>query len=325
MLSNLFIVDSPLQLLNAIEAREYFKTNNNILVVIFYKNHNQRHRTQVNNILNIYHWDKVLIIDSINTGSKFFQIINLIRKLKLNKYAYIFSGNISKSQNAIITSIEKQEVCLIDDGVATINIYANGKVTNFGNKFKDKIKLLRYKLFGITIKPIENMSFFTTLNLTGKDYIKVIKNEYNYLKSRSNQCDLDEETVYIVGQNFVKVNSLTDEQYITYLQKIKNIYKGKKIIYLPHREEKINSKYNEIFDEKFKLVYFENNIELEFILKNIYPATVIGFISSALTTIKSLFPKTSILSLKPDNKILQERFAHVYNYFEKDGIKVSLL
>lgn len=325
MLNNLFIIDSPLQLLNAIEAREYFKTSNNILVVIFYKNHNQRHRAQVNNILGIYDWDKVLIVDSINARSKFFQILSLIKKLKQYNYNYIFCGNISKSQNAIITSVEKNEVCLIDDGVATINIYAEGKVTNFGNKLKDKFKLLRYKLFGITIESIENMSFFSTLNLTGKDDIKVIKNEYRYLRSRSNQYNLDTETVYIVGQNFVKVNSLTDEQYIAYLKKIKNIYNDKKIVYLPHREESINDKYKEVFDENFKLVYFDNNIELEFILKNIYPATVIGFISSALTTIKSLFPKTDIVSLKPNSKILQERFAHVYDYFEKDGIKVELL
>lgn len=325
MVCNLFIIDSPLQLLNAIEAREYFQTNNNILVIIFYKKHNQRHRTQIANILKIYSWETVLIVDSMNSKSKFFLIINLIKKLKLNTYNYVFSGNISKSQNAIITSIQKKELYLIDDGTATIDIYAEGKVTNFGNKFKDRIKLLRYELFGITIKPIENMSFFSSLNLVYKNEVKVIKNEYKYLKNQSKQYIKNYDTIYFVGQNFVNENILTDEEYINYLDIIKTTFNNKKIIYLPHREEYINKKYDTLFDKNFEIVYFSNNIEMEFILKNIYPVDIFGFISSALTTIKILFPEANIVSFKPNNEKLIAFSNQVYKYFEENDIKIQLL
>jgi hypothetical protein len=120
-MSNLFFITSPLQLINATEAREHFKTTNNVLVVIFTE-YESKNRNQISSLINEQEWDNVIRFDlrSKNSKTTFLRQIQLVKALKKEVYDNIFCGNYSSIGKMILASVRKNKVYLLDDGAVTI-------------------------------------------------------------------------------------------------------------------------------------------------------------------------------------------------------------
>jgi len=124
-LNNLFIVGTPLQLLNAIEAAEHFKLENNILVIVHRSL--EANRTQIDAIRSLYEWKEVIDIED-SKNSSILKYINLVKYLKKDSYKYIFIPKLEVVPKLVIANVEKEKVFLLDDGVLTISIYKNKKI-----------------------------------------------------------------------------------------------------------------------------------------------------------------------------------------------------
>lgn len=133
MKKNLFVVASPLQIINANEAINYFSLINNVFVVIY--NSNDIHNIQIDNILKNIKTDEVIKIKPSRNG-KFFEYVKIIRYLKKYIYNYLFIGDIGSINRVIIPNLKKDKVFLIDDGIGTMDYYDKFLKSSNLNKYK---------------------------------------------------------------------------------------------------------------------------------------------------------------------------------------------
>ena len=118
---NLFIVRSPLQLINCIEAIHYFNLTNNTLVVIY--NNTSNTNSQINQLKDDHLWKAQILINEKKEKSKLLVYVLLIKRLKQIPYNYVFFGDFGSIFKAILTNVSKQQIWHVDDGSSTINRY----------------------------------------------------------------------------------------------------------------------------------------------------------------------------------------------------------
>ena len=307
-LFNLFIVRSPLQLMNAIEAKEHFSTKHNILLIM----HNSTttslasaNSTQMQLVSKLSEFDeKIEFYYSSNTKfSKLSSHAKLIRELQQKNYEYIFSGDYGTINQLIIANLKAQDVYLLDDGTTTLVTHANKLHPSSKSPWGQNLKLLRYKLFGLNLKQSNPINLFTNYSIEPHESEQIISNDYNYFKKIYTKKAFKDERIYLLGQPFTSGKLMTNEKYINYLKEIINYYK-KEIIYIPHRAEIISDQLRALVSDRFTLQNNEGPIEIVFLSRNIYPEHIVSFYSAALFNIEKIFETTTIDAIRIDNKDL---------------------
>jgi len=146
--SNLFIVFSPLQIINAIEAIHHFKCDNNT-IVINYKPRQDQNNTQMDVLAKYHKWDEEIRIGDGSRKSKFFSYIKIIRLLKRKSYNYVFVAGFTSAIYTIVANLNKNKLFFMDDGVGTISAYNDVFAPN--KKIKLRLKHIRFWPFGIKL------------------------------------------------------------------------------------------------------------------------------------------------------------------------------
>lgn len=319
-LYNLFIIRSPLQLMNAIEAKEHFSTKNNILLIMHdstVENSISANSTQMQSVSKLSTFDEKIDFYYSNRSklSKLSSQARLIKKLQQKNYEYVFSGDYGIINQLVIANLKAKSIYLMDDGTVTLATHANKLHPNFKSPWGGKLKLLRYKFFGLNTKQEHPINLFTNYNIKPHSSEKIIINNYNYFKKIYVEKALKDERIYLLGQPFTSGKTMTDEKYINYLKKIINYYK-KEIIYIPHRAEIVSDQLKALVSDKFTLQKNEGPIEIVFLSKNVYPMHVVSFYSSALFNLEKIFEATTIDAIKIDSKDLLRYHDDVHLCYE---------
>lgn len=319
-MKNLFVVRSPLQLINSIEAVDYFKLKNNILVII----HNRSivNKEQMKCLINMVEWEEVIHVEE-SYKSKFFKYLGVIKYLKKQPYKYVFVGELGISYKMIIANIRKEKVFLLDDGTATVDYYNKFIRQDKYNKYN--FREIRFLFFGLKIKIRDKINLFTYFNLEPVNKNEVIRNELAYLRMNYlDEAKKDSDVIYFIGQ--------TSEVFMNidmYIKDIENliIKFNKKIVYIPHRSE---SKEQEnavlsIKSDLFTIKKLELPLELYFLYNNIYPLHIISYFSTALVTLSILFKECKAEYIKVSkNSINEKRIKNIENcyiLFHESGIR----
>ncbi len=316
-LNNLFIVGTPLQLLNAIEAAEHFKLENNILIIVHRSL--KANRTQIDSIRNLYKWKEVIDIE-YSKNSSILKYINLVKYLKKYKYKYIFIPKLEVVPKLVIANVEKEKVFLLDDGVMTISIYENNIKTKKLNKYD--FKEIRFLFFGLKIKIRDKINVFTYFDLEPVNGIEVVKNKLIFLKDRYLQgASVDNSCIYYLGNPSTRY--VDDDTYIENLHRLIKKF-NKKVIYIPHRgeSEEMKKTLYAINNPLFSIIDINMPVELYFLENKIYPSKIIAYFSTALITLHMIFEDCEIsfipISLEKDkNNVLK----NIYDIFDKENLK----
>jgi len=313
---NLFIINYPLQLLNAIEAQKYFKTKNNILIIFYYEGQENNYE-QLMKLIELFDYTKLIIYQKKSMDF----MISLIKEINKEVYTKVFTGFFSANSRRIIANLQYEQLFLIDDGVYTISIHNElynknlyGYKKNITEYSEHKYNLVKkivfylyhhYRKLYFTFLGYQNdmkdydMSFFTIFKLPQYNNENIVKNKYSFLKNYYliNTKSDTSNIVYFLGQPLYNVLDLS---YADYLNLLKNIFlqyqnSGKKIIYIPHRGESLKSR-KEIKTLFKNIEMLELNIPFElYLLENtINISYLASFVSSALFTVKVLYPKVNI-------------------------------
>lgn len=226
---NIFIVVSPLQLLNSIEAVEHFKVEDNVLLFLIADDESSH---QMKELLVYYQWDKILYIDypKSNIDKLIFPIKLhlLINKLLSSQIENIFFGEYRSIYIQHMVNYFNCSKCyLVDDGLATLNIDKNGN-----EKVKSNAILFLYKLFFYKLEKID-FTCFSIFNLKQKN---VVRNNYSFIKKLNYQKEV-KPVVYFIGQPIVELEMMSNYQYKLELEKIIKFYVPKKFVYILHRRE----------------------------------------------------------------------------------------
>ncbi len=292
---NLFIVRSPLQIMNAYEASRHFNTTQNILVIIH--NAGSKNIEQIKNMVDIFNldniWSKIIEIED-NKKSKFFKYVKLIKSLQQNKYETIFIGDFGTIFKSLLANLEYKQSYLMDDGTATIITHKT--ISTYFHKRKLRLKELRFLLFGLKAKIKKDINFFTIFNLKQLNNEIIVKHTFNNVKKRFLSHKHHDDTIYLLGQNLTQGNIVTKEKYIYYIRQIINRYKNKKIIYMPHRTEILHKELKDLVNDNFIIKDTTMPIEIFFLKNQVYPKHIISFFSTALFTLNVMFDKSKIES-----------------------------
>lgn len=348
-MKSIFLVKTPLQLLNAIEAKHHFKLNkeNCILVVMGdRKNLPQMQALERES----FEWGVVVFLNEVpllfgnlfglNTDSwldrlwksKFFSksVFNVRRLNRISKAIseaeYIFIGYARYIyMRHFVNVTPHKNVCLLDDGNATIqdaSDRSDGETKSNRKSIKYDIKTsLKKKLLGVDNAESESLLFFTMYDVMAGPKDSVVKNEYSYIRSKLKN---DEETndVYFLGGPLPGANIISKESYIDHLTRVKKYFSDKKIIYVAHRRES-QSFLNELSEElDLEVVLFDYPVEYQFAMLGPRPKIMASFVSSALDSCRSIFKdKMKIISFRLDleGSLARGEFEKIYKNFESNS------
>ncbi|MBE0514846.1 polysialyltransferase family glycosyltransferase [Sulfurimonas sp.] len=314
-MKNLFIIGTPLQLINAIEAINNFKLENNILIIVHRSL--EANRTQLDKIRNLYEWEEIIDIE-YSKHSSLLKYIDLVKHLKMYAYKYIFFPKLEVIPKIVIANVKKEKVFLLDDGTMTIMIYENNIKTNKLNEYN--FKEIRFLFFGLKIKIRDKINLFTYFDLPSVNGIEVIKNNLLYLKDDVKNGKKDDDTIFFLGQ---PLTNIIDDA--TYRNSLESIIKkhNKKLIYIPHRgetKEKIDY-LSKLDNPYFSVKDIGMPAELFFLNNNIYPTHVMSYYSTALTTLDMIYDDCIINYIKvPENSKSKAAFdRNLRKYYEVFG------
>lgn len=303
-MKNLFIIGTPLQLINAIEAVKYFKLDNNILVLVYRSR--ESNKKQMQKIIDLYEWEEIIEIP-YSSSSSMLKYIKLVKYLKTYIYNYIFIAKLEVIPKLVLPNTQKQKVFFLDDGTFTIAIYEKQIKKNILNKYN--FKELRFLLFGLKVKIRDTINLFTYFDLKPSNGNEIIKNSLNYLRDTYLQESMlkdfsrDDEVIYFLGQ---PLESLIDIQ--VYKNSVESIIKkfNKKIIYICHRGESKEAQniLSTIDKSSFELLDIGMPVELYFLYNKIYPAHIVSYCSTAVTTVGMLYEgcKSNYIQMRVDEK-----------------------
>lgn len=315
-MKNLFIVGTPLQLLNAIEAAKHFSLSNNILLIV-HRSLNAN-KEQMEYVKTFFAWDEIIEIP-YSKHSSLFKYIAIIKQLKQNIYSHIFISKLEIVPKLAIANLKKNMVFLLDDGLLTIDIYNKQIKRSKYNKYD--FKELRFLAFGLKIKVRDTIHLFTIFKLKPFKNIEVVQNNFDYLLSLFPKSNSDnDDCIYFLGHpsNPKLVSNAT---YMQNINKLLHVF-NKKIIYIPHRAETAQDM--ELLGQITNPLFFINNInmpvELYFLQNGIYPHHIISYYSTALVTLSGIF-KDAIATYiyLPNGETIDKDLIGIYKLYTDEG------
>ena len=309
--ANLFIVYSPLQIINAIEAIHHFKCKNNVLVVN-YKPCQDKNNEQMDNLVEYHKWDEVIRVGSGSRRSKFLAYVGLIKRLKKVQYDHVFVAGFTSAIYTILANLKKNKLFIIDDGVGTIAAY---NYTFAPNKLmKLRLKHMRFWLFGIRTKFKDRVDLFTYFDLKPLPHVSVERNTLSWFRKEYTSGAAVDNAIYFLG--LPHEDGENHKEYAEILDKyIRN--QSLKVVYVPHRYEKIRKSMQLVFDQyNVEVRQLGMPVEMYFLTNKIIPNTVAGVGSSAFFTLAFLYPNTKYQSInhicnKSENREAKEINKHL--------------
>lgn len=330
-MKNIYLVQTPFQLFNAIEAKNRFHANEKNILLIIHKG-NQKNLDQINKILHYdKEWYEIIQIDFGTKIQRFFypifvrSIIKQLNCLKINNIYVALYRNISAH---IINSVKHENTVIYDDGnniLKTINFLDKNKKKSF-HFYRKIISALFLRKADINF--IYESTIFTLFDISSFTNIKnkIIQNDFSYFKTKIRSLE-KEKDIFFIGSRMID-NGISREVFEASLEKVVEFYKkiNKNVKYVPHRYE--NIEYLDRLSHKlgFILTPFSSIIEFEFIMKGIDPTEVATFRSTAVDTLKLIYnPKIRIFKIGLDKIEINKReeFTLVYNNFENKKYEIE--
>lgn len=281
---NLLVVESPLQLLNAYEAINYFELDNYKLVIRL--SSSEKNNQQIARLVTILDFDKNAVeYVSINEFNRTF--LDLIKlawyRIRFIPSAWsinrVFIGNYSSGFLSLIRAqFIKRKIILLDDGSSTIEIQKG-----FSSAFY-------YDIFSMyEIEPYNGQNVYL--------------NSYSRTKaSPKENLILDSESVLFLGSGLAEINIVSTSEYIQLMSKVEKIYakNNKRVLYIPHRSEE---------REKLEIIEGFSNFS---ILNIDYPVELFGVFNARMPSVVSSFYSTALLTMRDIYAI--EPHAFIFDY-----------
>ncbi|WP_434049427.1 hypothetical protein [Marinobacter salarius] len=286
---NLYVVESPLQLLCAFE-KSFFQENVTFVVRMNGNPANDNQILKVAKTLEIDVIKKVLRPSKIKLDSLKNIIFIIYLLVKFDTY-YLGSYH-SKLLAFLRRFINAKNIVLLDDGVAT---------------------LLAQKEMESHKRPYNIFTFF---DLKPLPFQKIEKHSFQNLVKIFNIENKSKNGTYFIGQKVVEVGILSLDLYISIVGRAAKMAGADNLIYIPHRGE------SEVVISRLKSIkglevrFIESPIELYFISEKNPPVAIYSIISTALNTLSIISKKTSFFALVP-KCLSKTRVPHIENIVQQ--------
>ncbi|WP_086482157.1 glycosyltransferase family 52 [Oceanospirillum sanctuarii] len=307
---NLFIVTSPFQYICANEARHAFKATNNILLYI--TGSTKKEKKQVYQLISeTDDWQLIIETSRKNRTKNISKAIKEIKKKEPIETIY-YSEYSKLIQQLIKKNIPAERHVYFDDGTMTLFDWEDFIEPKKTISRRKKLSDLVLKMNGV--RPVGNIPFFeNTILFSIFDIETPKKNEHQIVKN--NLLELkniysskkEQDVIVFIGQgNIDEKNRLDGDSYIKLIKDCTQ-KSDEEVIYIPHRTESAQLTKRIKDETNVSYAEFSMPIEVELLRRGKKPARIIGLCSTALFTLKMLFPETKIELIKAGNSEKEER------------------
>lgn len=298
----LFVISSPLQLINAVEARDRFHAGaHTTLLFIFKKSIDIK---QIQPILD-QHWSQVHYFRWRKISRLFYPLM-LARLLKtppnVGRVYLGYPFNI----RAHLANTCQTETWLLDDG--TFTLWVNDQLAEIKSELWKSRSLADY-VFGrrVSTSYLKQTTFFTCYDIAPKQGQPVVHNDFRCLKSRiSADVPVADEILFIgtpVEKNLVENTSA----FLTLMRQVKSFYGSKRVVYAAHRYEDVASRTQQLAALGVDVVQFDTSLEVAFFNAASRPAEIASFTSSALSNLHQIYGFTARSFRVPSSMTPPER------------------
>lgn len=343
-LDNLFIVESPLQALIALEINFQFPEQRSAILYRLSGKGRERNNEQIKRVINRGDWvlSRALTFNNYHPIALHLSIrktiFNLRRELS-GKVKRLFFGEFrSEWMHFTRLAISPREFILIDDGAATLTvkhkyldkgIYFPVDIWRKKNNIKNVVKkIIYYRAVDKknATQPVKYASAFLKEDSIYRIDFSALKKSYKARKPITNK-----KKAYYFGSKYSEANIVSREYELLFLKKIKCFYEKSKldVVYCSHRDENHE-----------KLEYIRNVVGFDVISPDL-PAEIFlldeycnilevsSAYSSVLNNISIIFPEIPIKSFRLDpeevNLTHRDDVNTVYCFLHEKGLKVLSL
>ncbi|WP_417665698.1 hypothetical protein [Pseudidiomarina sp.] len=350
MYVNIFVVESPLQLLSAIEATNTFqerenKRTKNVLVIRFGEPSRTQNNEQMLSLKRLFEWDEVIDFSDPDTFSL---LIHLWRRYKMKHINHKYRGHRIKFFMGEFRSewmhylrhyLKPDSTFLLDDGAITIQVQKEyiAKGYFFPNSpYQTKLKkILKKIIYARILNPrilIRPLNLFTVFTLKPIGRQKVITHKYNFVSTLVNTEEisiLDE--VWFFGSKYSEAKILTEETELKFLKHVQSHFlstnSNYKFKYIPHRDESCEKLRKIQTDLGISVFPLAMPAELYILNNNVRPSICAGYYTTVLLNMKVLQPTLSVVSFRLPAKDINVKFenpiSNVYEFIGESGISIT--
>ena len=310
---NLYIVESPFQLLGAIEANKFFSERG--LLVVKYNN-KAKNINQLNKVLEIIESVSYLYVIKVEPRIGNFdaniQLLLLLKILLRENLLFkrVFIGDYrSPHMRKFFDLLVPQQCFLLDDGIATIDIFENYIKNNKDYKDLGVKSLLKFVIYYLeffflrlhNLRTERKIHLFTCFDLeSDSQKFQIIRHKFSSLNEFYQHGNNRVNAVYFYGSD-LDVIGINNNKEKEYLKCVIKYYKKKKIsfYYLPHRYENINKL--KIFEKECEITILNPLFpaEVEYLFSKKRPKHIASFISTVLFTLPQIGQFDSVVSFFP--------------------------
>lgn len=316
----LAIISSPFQLLSLGEYIRYHQIDKYEVIILFYKNKELQQMIEINKIYNL----------KLSIRLKGFALIQYLQlfflSLKIKECSNLIIGNFFSDPHLFFSNlIKKDKIIVVDDGMI-VNSIPDFIGTNKRILKVNILKKTLITLFNVNLNYPKKIDIYSIFSFKKHKLISFKKNNLKVLNSQLT-IKKHSETLLIIGQPFVEHDMLSLDKYIMIIKGIINDFRNHKLVYFPSRKE-LPKKLREIKKiPNLEIIKTKNNIELYLLKNKLLPKKIIGFTSSALITLNTLFnSKDQLIEIKSfkiifnNNRLPKEVILKMYNTIYNNGI-----
>ena len=331
---NIFIVETPMELVSAIEARHYFPQEESILFI-----HSFYPKKVFMSLIDRDKWHGKIIFyrdkavnwsDPRQTIMEKFRLRMTLEKIicEAGEANYLFINYFRAHMRHVINHLKHQNLILIEGGTDALSTNALRYIPKTEITEEKKISWFRFikrylwkKYIELDTEEVPSVTFFSAYDLDVRRGDRLIKNDYRHIKQWVGNLRKGNE-IYFLGQPLSEDGYMECERFYAYLGEI-NKYIGKEnIIFLPHPRQSERVVNELVKRYGFRIRRFNLPIEIELLLGKECPKMLIGFWSSALQNCYTLFGEELEIEafyIEPRDLLIKHQYVQdVYRYMQKE-------
>ena len=292
-----FLIATPLQALNAIEARHHFKLAGDQCQMVWFHSASEANDRQTQDMLGQANWARIHTIShsggTFRSWKRRFDEVNAAAR-SIGRTEYLFVGDYAFDlMRHFAHAVDSRKVVVVDDGNSTLLIDRSRRdpavpyhfmPDSFGERVKHLIKT---HACGMNRSLVDNLTVFTIYDLDADYRTTVVPNTYALLRSRLNLASRSDET-FLLGDATPDKNQMREDVYFDCLERALDHLGRSSVLYMAHRLEK-PEKLRKI-ESRFGIRVQESTmpIECRLSLSASVPWVIAGFFSSALDSCRVL-------------------------------------
>ena len=334
---NVFLIASPLQLLNALEAQRHLRLPVAVCDLIFLVVGSPGNRQQLGRLVDASDWNRIHVV-RCSSENRFLRWLSIQKRLAALVRSYglidrLFIGNyLSELHRQMARDFAPRAVWSLDDGTATLWVNKLRRQAGPGRK-KARLRLpslVKHVFFGVRDAHVDRLNYFTIYPVDSRPGEEVVKNTYERLRGLPKSWQRVEE-VYFLGEPYYEKQVMPSlEIYMGYLKAVREYFGNRPVVYLPHRREDAGKL--KVIEREFGMTIKSFGLPIEYALckHGIRPATVATLVSSAVGNLHAIFRgavpiKSFRIRQKDISAPFRSKIEEYYRYYrtlEPDGLRI---